>query len=180
MFTDSIQAVGQAVLGPGQDRGLVFHDPALQLHESIDPAAAGPADPLLQRSWAPSVVVKTGRSPAGPPSTGRPGAAEGRSWRSRPAWPAGWWLGSPGSSANASGHLSTLWPDWSREHPSRHPRVMFQASRRTWPSASVRTMWNGSGQRTAFGHRCATTVLIQSALSALTWLISADRSAPLD
>src|SRR4029078_8095527 len=41
-------SVGQAVRDRGEDRGLVFHDPALQGDERVDPAAAGPADPLVQ------------------------------------------------------------------------------------------------------------------------------------
>ena len=41
-------SVGQAVLDRGQDRVLVFHDSALQGDERVDPAAAGPANPLVQ------------------------------------------------------------------------------------------------------------------------------------
>ena len=40
------------------------------------------------------------------------------------------------------------------------------------------TTWNGSAQRTALGQRFATTVVIQSAPSALTWLIWAQRPFP--
>ena len=42
-------AVGQAVFDGGEDRGPVFHDPSLQLDERVDAAAAGPADPPVQR-----------------------------------------------------------------------------------------------------------------------------------
>ena len=37
----------RAVLDRGKDRGLVFDDPALQVDEGGDAAAAGPADPGL-------------------------------------------------------------------------------------------------------------------------------------
>jgi ABC-type proline/glycine betaine transport system permease subunit len=40
------------------------------------------------------------------------------------------------------------------------------------------TTWNASAQRTALGHRSATTSAIQSAASALTGVICALRSAP--
>lgn len=44
-------AVGQTVLDRGEDRGPVFQDRALQADERGDAAAAGPADPLLERVW---------------------------------------------------------------------------------------------------------------------------------
>jgi hypothetical protein len=49
----------------------------------------------------------------------------------------------------------------------------FHTSRRTSSSASVAhfTIWSGSAQRTAFWQRSATTVAIQSAASADTWVI---------
>ena len=40
------------------------------------------------------------------------------------------------------------------------------------------TIWKGSAQRTAFGHRRVTTALIQSAPSADTCVIRAERSSP--
>jgi hypothetical protein len=40
------------------------------------------------------------------------------------------------------------------------------------------TTWNGSAQRTAPGQCSATAAAIQSAASALTWVIWAQRSAP--
>jgi hypothetical protein len=39
-------------------------------------------------------------------------------------------------------------------------------------------MWKGSAHRTALLQRAATTALIQSAPSALTWVISLQRSSP--
>jgi hypothetical protein len=52
--------------------------------------------------------------------------------------------------------------------------------RRTWSRALVAqaTTWNGSRHNTARGARSATTVWIQSAPSALTWVSAAARSAP--
>ena len=42
------QGVGQAVVEGGVDGFAVFDDPALQLDEGRDAAAAGPADPGVQ------------------------------------------------------------------------------------------------------------------------------------
>ena len=47
VLTDSIRPLDRPC-DRGQDRFLVFHDPALQFHERVDPAAAGPANPLVQ------------------------------------------------------------------------------------------------------------------------------------
>lgn len=44
--------VGEVVLDGGEDRGAVFHDRALQADERGDAAAAGPADPVLERAGA--------------------------------------------------------------------------------------------------------------------------------
>ena len=41
-------SVGQAVLDRGEDRGPVFHDPPLEVDEGVDPAASGPADPVVE------------------------------------------------------------------------------------------------------------------------------------
>src|SRR4051812_7581241 len=65
-------AVREAVLDRGEDRGLVFHDPALQVDECPDSAAAGPADPDVEvegrKTLVPRVllfVTLAGPAPSG-------------------------------------------------------------------------------------------------------------------
>ena len=168
-------AVGQAVLDRGEDRGPVFHDPALQVDEGGDAAAAGPADPVVERRGCLGRVETEDQPEAFFEQVGpvQPGVG----------------LGDPGELGlllvgevlrvlpqRVPGMLQRFGVAGRRGRPRRRvtaPRAAFQACRRTSSRASVAhcTTWNGSAQRTAFGQRFATTVAIQSAPSAETWVI---------
>ena len=169
-------AVGQAVLDRGEDRGLVLHDRALELDERVDPAAACPADPVSR-----AVVLGLFEAEDGPePFLEQVGAVQ-----------AGMGLGDPGELGllplgevlgvlpqRVAGLLQRLDPA-----VARPARVAGRAAGGV-PGLPADLVEGVGGplhdmervrDRTALGQRSATTVAIQSAPSALTWLIWAQR-----
>ena len=149
-----------------------------------DPAAAGPADPPVQglgvpRSWAsledqPEAFFEQVGAVQPGVGLGDPGELGlllvGEVLRVLPQRVAGadassaLVAGRGGASAvRPPGRFGSLGAGGRRSRPAR----------RTSSRASVAhfTTWNGSAQRTAFGQRSATTSAIQSAPSALTWVI---------
>ncbi len=165
----------------GQDRGLVFHDPSLQLNERFDAAAAGPANPPVQRGGCLGGVETEDQPESFLQQVG-------------PVQP---WvgLGDPGQlRLLPAGQVLRVLPQRRRGsfqrfgvtgRPSR-PATSDRAAGEIpgLPTDLVQCVggplddMERIGATDRLGHCFATTVEIHSAPSAETWVISADRSGP--
>src|SRR6478752_8522584 len=165
----------------GEDRGLVLQDPALQLDEGFDAAAAGPADPFVEGHGRVGGVETEDRpesffeevgpmeSGVGLGDPGEFGLLPGSEvLRVLPQCVAGSFEGF-GVAAGPSG------PALGDRAAGGVPGLAADLVERF---GGPFEMWNGSAKRTAEGQCFSTTALIQSAPSALTWLIWAQRPSP--
>ena len=183
VLTDSIRPLDRPCSIAARIESLVFHDAALQGDERGDAAAAGPADP-----------------PVRAPRRLRPGRAEDQPEafleQVGPVQP-GVGLGDPGELGlllvgevlrvlpqRVAGHASALWRGrWRRSGPASGDRAAGGVpGLRGGPRRALRwpTSRRGTGRRSGprSGSGSATTAAIQSAPSALTWVIWAHRSGP--